>query len=98
MGKRLNARYIFKFKFYLLRYLIFCLYLGVGQFTSVEGDIYRGLWQRGQCHGWGVESYVDGGKFIGAWRLNKRHGCGVFQWPDGAYTLREYRQDDLVTG
>ncbi len=73
-------------------------FLGVGQFTSVEGDIYRGLWQRGQRHGWGIESYVDGGKFIGAWRLGNRHGCGVFQWPDGACTLREYRQDDLVTG
>lgn len=96
MGERFDAWYNFNFKFKLVANST--PNLGVGQFTSVEGDVYRGLWQRGQRHGWGIESYVDGGKFIGAWRLNKRHGCGVFNWPDGAHTLREYRQDELVTG
>ncbi len=55
-----------------------------------NGRTYKGQWEQGQYHGFGVLTWSDGRRYEGQFRAGRFHGQGVLSWPDGQVYRGEF--------
>ena len=48
-----------------------------------NGDLYNGMWQEGEKHGFGIFIWASGEKFEGFWSEDLKHGYAIMNFDDG---------------
>lgn len=57
---------------------------GEGRHES-NGQVYKGAYQNGKKHGYGVYTWEDGKEYAGNWQNGKQHGEGVYKGRKGVW-------------
>ena len=67
---------------------------GKGKIINEHGDIFEGLWEKGEKNGLGVLAEKSSGyQYEGGWKNNKREGKGTLKISDKEFYVGEFKQN-----
>ena len=63
---------------------------GVGRLQWMNGDVYKGDFQRDLMHGQGTLEFSDGSEYVGQWSAGLMHGAGTRRYANGDMYVGDY--------
>ena len=66
---------------------------GAGIFSTSTGEVFEGIFEKGERHGKGSFIYANGDKYVGLWQNNKRSGIGTTTYANGIKFKGHYEND-----
>lgn len=63
---------------------------GLGTFTHVEGDVYKGEFVNDETNGFGLYYHLNGATYEGYWKEDNQCGFGIEEWADGSTFEGQY--------
>lgn len=72
-------------------------YDGRGSFLFENGDLYDGLWRKGEANGYGVYEFANGDVFKGHFEDGAMEGRGTYTYKNGDKYIGEWK-DGLMDG
>jgi hypothetical protein len=73
------------------------LFHGKGKLKMVDGSLYDGVFEAGNCVKFGKMLYKDGNIYFGEMNEFKRHGAGILVKPSGERIEGQF-ENDMATG